>query len=117
MDRYNNAVHAVTHHAGSRKALVGTVVAVVLWLIAGAVTGFSRGWELTVTCGVPVLTLFMVIVLQHAQNRDSKATHLKLNELLLTLEEPNSEIIRARRLPDEELDRLDRGYDREAQRS
>jgi low affinity Fe/Cu permease len=59
----------------------------------------------------------MVIVLQHTQNRDTQALQIKLNELLLALEEPDDQIIHAGRLGDEELDDLDAHQTRRAQSS
>jgi low affinity Fe/Cu permease len=106
MQPYDRASHAVTHHAARPAAVTALVVSVVVWVAWGVASDFSRPWELVVTCGVPIFTLFMVMVLQHAQNRDSKATHLKLNELLLALEEPDAGVVRARTLPDDELDQL-----------
>jgi low affinity Fe/Cu permease len=114
MDRWNRFSHTLTHYAGS-KGFFGVVsVLVVLWGAVGLALGSSRPWELTITCGVPILTLLMVIVLQHAQNRDTKAVELKLNELLLALEEPDSELIRAGHLGDEELNELSAKHERRA---
>ena len=114
MDRWNRVSHAITHFAGT-KSFFGVVLALVaLWGAAGIAFGATRAWELAVTCGVPILTLLLVIVLQHAQNRDAKAVQLKLNELLLALEEPDSRVIRAGHLGDEELAELDEHYERHA---
>ena len=55
---------------------------------------------------VLLLTLVLVIFLQHAQNRDSQATHLKLNELLVALEQPSDDVVAAEDKPDHELERL-----------
>jgi len=114
MDRWNRFSHAITHHAGTKSFFAFVLVLVGAWGVVGAVLGSSRPWELAVTCGVPILTLLMVIVLQHAQNRDSKAIQLKLNELLLTLDEPDSDLIRAGHLGDEELQDLGDRYERNA---
>src|SRR6478609_1392193 len=95
MDRWNRVSHTLTHHAGSKQFFAVTAGAAIAWVAYGVVVGTGRSWELVVTCGVPILTLLMVIVLQHAQNRDAKATELKLNELLLALEAPDSEMIHA----------------------
>ena len=110
MDRWNRVSHRLTHHAGSKGFFAVVVVLVMVWGVIGAVNGPSRAWELSVSCGVPLLTLLMVIVLQHAQNRDSKAAQLKLNELLLALDEPDSTLIHAGHLGDEELDDLGDRY-------
>lgn len=108
MDRWNRAAHLFTHVAGSKRFFGVVFVALAGWLAEGLIVGTSRGWELTVSCGVPILTLLMVVVLQHAQNRDTKATHIKLNELLLALEAPDSSVIRAGQLSDGDLaDQMD----------
>jgi low affinity Fe/Cu permease len=114
MDRWNRFAHQITHVAGTKTFFAVVLVLVAIWGTVGATFGSSRPWELVVTCGVPILTLFMVIVLQHAQNRDSKAIQLKLNELLLALEEPDTQLIRAGHLGDEELNELGARYDRKA---
>ncbi len=113
MDRWNRFAHALTHFAGTKLFFAIVLVTVAVWGSLGATFGSTRPWELAVTCGVPILTLLMVIVLQHAQNRDSKAIQLKLNELLLTLDEPDSKLIQAGHLGDEELRDLDHHYERE----
>lgn len=110
MDTWNRLAHQVTHHAGSKHTFGIVVLLVIVWVGVGATRGASRAWELVITCGVPILTLLMVIVLQHAQNRDTQALQIKLNELLLALEEPDSEIVRAGELGDEDLDEVDRRH-------
>ena len=107
VDTWNRLAHLITHHTGSKHAFGVALVLIVLWAGVGISTGATRTWELTVTCGVPILTLLMVLVLQHTQNRDTQALQIKLNELLLALEEPDDQIIHAGRLGDEELDDLD----------
>ncbi len=107
MDTWNRLAHLVTHHTGSKHAFAVALALVMLWAGIGIGAGPTRTWELLVTCGVPIVTLLMVIVLQHTQNRDTQALQIKLNELLLALEEPDDQIIHAGRLGDEELDDLD----------
>ncbi len=110
MDRWNRAAHRITHHAGSKRAFALIALGTLAWLAVGRWSGPSRGWELTVTCGVPILTLLMVVVVQHAQNRDTKVLQLKLDELLLAFEQPNEKIVRAGDLGDEELATLHEEY-------
>jgi low affinity Fe/Cu permease len=107
VDNWNRLAHRVTHHAGSKHAFGVALVLILGWVWIGVVAGPTRGWELIVTCGVPITTLLMVIVLQHTQNRDTKSLQIKMNELLLALEEPDDQIIHAGRLGDEALDDLD----------
>jgi low affinity Fe/Cu permease len=114
MDRWNRVSHTLTHHAGSKQFFAVTLAAAAVWGLFGIFVDAGRAWELTITCGVPILTLLMVIVLQHSQNRDAKATELKLNELLLALEAPDTKMIRAGHLGDEELRELAEEYERKA---
>jgi low affinity Fe/Cu permease len=107
VDNWNRLAHVVTHHAGSKHAFGLALALILIWAAVGILAGSTRPWELAVTCGVPILTLLMVIVLQHTQNRDTKSLQIKLNELLLALEEPDDQIIHAGRLGDEELRDLD----------
>ena len=106
MDRWNRTAHVITHHAGSKHAFATTVALTVVWAVVGVVAGPGRGWELAVTCGVPILTLLMVIVLQHTQTRDTKAIQIKLNELLLALDGPDDRVVDAGQLGDKELQEL-----------
>lgn len=106
MDTWNRLAHLVTHHAGSKHAFGAALALVLVWISIGVGAGPTRAWELVITCGVPILTLLMVIVLQHTQNRDTQSLQIKLNELLLSLEEPDDQVIHAGRLGDGELDDL-----------
>lgn len=64
-------------------AAAGIVVGVaVVWLAVGVLTDYPRWWELLVTAGLPFVTLLMVVLLQHTQNHDDRATQLKLDELI-----------------------------------
>ncbi len=106
MDTWNRLAHVITHHSGSKHAFGVALALTAIWAGVGFGAGPSRAWELAITCGVPILTLLMVIVLQHTQNRDTQSLQIKLNELLLALEEPDDQIIHAGRLGDGELDDL-----------
>ena len=114
MDRWNRLSHSVTHHVGSKQFFALVLGAALGWGLYGSLVSSGRSWELEVTCGVPIITLLMVIELQHSQNRDAKATELKLNELLLALEAPDTKMIHAGHLGDEELADLADEYERKA---
>ena len=110
MRRFARAAQGATSFAGSGRAVIVIVVAVVAWLGWGLASDFSRGWELAATAGAPILTLLMLVVLQHTENREAAATRLKLNELLLALEEPDPDVVTVEERPDEDLHRLARKY-------
>lgn len=112
MHRLTRLSHRATSFAGSVWALGTLVGFVVVWLVVGAVTGWPRWWELAITIGGPVVTLVLVVMLQHAENRNSLALHVKLNELLSALDAPDDEVMAAEHEDDDRLEELDRRYQR-----
>ena len=102
--------------AGSLHSMLALIVLLAAWLMWGAASGWSRAWELAVTLGAPIVALFMLIVLQHAQNREAKAVQLKLNELILALREPDARVVDAERKSDDELQDLTEEYRMRGQR-
>jgi low affinity Fe/Cu permease len=115
--RFSKASHALTSFAGSGWAMVALLVLSAVWCVAGAVTHWHRPWELVVTTGAPLLTLALLVVLQHSQNRNARALHIKLNELLAALDAPDDDVVTVEDKPDEELRRLEDHYHRHADRS
>lgn len=55
---------------------------VLVWAITGPLFGFSDTWQLVINTGTTIITFLMVFLIQNTQNRDAKAVHLKLNELI-----------------------------------
>ena len=79
---FTRLAQQLTAFAGSRMAIALVAVTFAVWMGVGVATGFPRSWELVATTGVPFLTLVMLIVIQHTQNHDDRATQLKLDELI-----------------------------------
>src|SRR5437016_54343 len=82
----------------------------VVWLAAGWASGFPRSWELVVTVGVPLVTLVLLIVVQHTQNHDDGAIQLKLDEVIRVLEQASNSMIRVEEGSRDDLDRLRHHY-------
>lgn len=83
---------------------------ILLWLITGPLFGFSDTWQLVVNTGTTVVTFLMVFLVQHTQNRDARALHLKLDELLRSLDSARNRLIDLERCSDEELDQIERQF-------
>jgi low affinity Fe/Cu permease len=75
------AVHA-SNRLGSHWAFLAAVLVVVAWAISGPFLGFSERWQLLINTGTTIVTFLMVFLIQTTQNRDSRALHLKLDELI-----------------------------------
>ncbi|MGI8483948.1 MAG: low affinity iron permease family protein [Thermomicrobiales bacterium] len=87
------------------------VVIVLVWALSGPLFGFSQVWQLVINTGTTIITFLMVFLIQNTQNRDSRAIHLKLDELLRAISEADDEMISAEDDTDEELKRLKSKYD------
>lgn len=82
------------------------LLVVVAWAASGPMFGFSDTWQLIINTGTTIVTFLMVFLIQNAQNRDNKALHLKLDELIRALKGARNEIIDVEDMSDAELERL-----------
>lgn len=105
-----NFAHKASIFSGSTIAFIGAVIIVGVWVITGPYFQYSDTWQLVINTGTTVITFLMVFLIQRTQNKDSKALHLKLNELVAALKEPSNRLIDVEDLTEEELDTLSRYY-------
>ncbi|HEX3933040.1 MAG TPA: low affinity iron permease family protein [Puia sp.] len=106
-ERFSNWATLAT---GSSAAFVIAVVTVVVWAATGPVFRYSETWQLVINTGTTIITFLMVFLIQKAQNKDSKAIHLKLNELLASHEGTSNRMVDIEDLTEEDLDRLHKFY-------
>jgi low affinity Fe/Cu permease len=81
-DRFRIFAMRTAERLGSHWAFAVAVLVVALWLITGPVFRFSNAWQLVINTATTVVTFLMVFLIQTTQNRDAKAIHLKLDELI-----------------------------------
>ena len=75
--------------------------------MTGSVFGFSDTWQLVINPSTTIITFSMVFLVQDAQNRDAKALHLKLDELIRAVKEAHNEIIEIEGSSNNEIEMLD----------
>jgi low affinity Fe/Cu permease len=102
-DRFNRAADRVTNALGSLPALLASVLLVVLWVLTGPIFHFSDTWQLFINTTTTVVTFWMVFVIQNSSNRASKATQLKLDELIRAVHDARNEFIELDREPENVL--------------
>jgi low affinity Fe/Cu permease len=100
----------VTQWTGSTSAFGMALGVVVVWAILGPVFRFSNTWQLVINTGTTIVTFLMVFLIQRAQNKDSLAVHLKLNELVAAMEGASNRIVDVEALSEEDLRTLARYY-------
>ncbi len=92
---------------GSAWAFVVALTVILVWAITGPVFGFSDTWQLVINTGTTIVTFLMVFLIQNTQNRDARALHLKLDELLRALTAARTGLVDLEDLSEKELDRLE----------
>ena len=91
---------------GSSWSFIAAVLIIVVWAACGPAFGYSDTWQLVINTGTTIITFLMVFLIQNTQNRDARAIHLKLDELLRAVEGARVSMANLENLPDEELKRL-----------
>lgn len=99
-----------TQATGSSAAFIMAALTIIIWAVTGPVFHYSETWQLVINTGTTIITFLMVFLIQKAQNKDSKAVHLKLNELLASHEGTSNRMVNIEDLTEEELDHLYKFY-------
>ena len=106
-ERFSNWATRVT---GSSQAFLLALAVVVVWAITGPLFNYSETWQLVINTGTTIITFLMVFLIQKVQNKDSKAIHLKLNELIASNARASNRMVLIEDLTEAELDQLHKFY-------
>ena len=96
---------------GSPWAFAGAIVAVIGWAALGPLYHYSDTWQLVINTGTTIVTFLMVFLMQNTQNRDTKAIHLKLDELLRGVKGARTRLVRLEGLSETELAELEQEFE------
>ena len=89
--------------AGTTTAFILAVLVIIVWVVTGPIFDYSDTWQLVINTGTTIITFLMVFLIQRAQNKDSKAVHLKLNELIASLKGPSNRLINVENLNEADI--------------
>jgi low affinity Fe/Cu permease len=104
---FRRFAHTTSHLVGTAWAFFAAVVVIVAWALTGPVFHFSDTWQLVINTGTTIVTFLMVFLIQNTQNRDAKAIHLKLDELIRAVEAARNRLVDLEDLSDDELAKLE----------
>ncbi len=111
-DRFGKFAARSSHYLGSRWAFVAAIGAIVVWGLTGPIFHYSDTWQLVINTGTTIVTFLMVFLIQNTQNRDARAIHLKLNELIHAIDKAKNQMIDVENLSDLELEELTKTYEK-----
>jgi low affinity Fe/Cu permease len=116
-DAFRLFAQASSRMFGSAWAFAAAVLIIVIWLVTGPVFHFSDTWQLIINTATTIVTFLMVFLIQNTQNRDTKAVHLKLDELIRAVEGARNQLVDLEELSDEELKKLEDQFRRTRRRA
>ncbi|HTE12124.1 MAG TPA: low affinity iron permease family protein [Chitinophagaceae bacterium] len=106
-ERFANKVTRIT---GSTGAFIFAFAIVIIWGATGPVFHYSENWQLVINTGTTIITFLMVFLIQKAQNKDSLAIQLKLNELIAAHEFASNRLVDVENIPEAELKIIQKYY-------
>jgi len=111
-DHFGRFAASASGWLGSTWAFVGAGVVIAVWAATGPIFHFSEKWAQIISTATALMTFLMVFLIQNTQNRDARAINLKLNEVIRALDKARNQMIDIERLTDQELDELQKTYER-----
>ena len=102
--------HRTSEMVGSSWAFLLAALTVVIWLVTGPIFKFSDTWQLVINTGTTIVTFLMVFLIQNTQNRDAKAMHLKLDELIRSNSKARNALIDLEDLNDEQVQEIQKSF-------
>jgi len=111
-DLFRRFATRTSEAVGSPAAFVIGLTLIVLWALTGPLFGYSDSWQLVVNTATTIITFLMVFLIQATQNRDAKAIHLKLDELLRGVQGARTAMVTLEKCTDEELAEFQEEFDR-----
>jgi low affinity Fe/Cu permease len=111
-ESFHQLAHGASTAVGRPKSFFVAVAIIIVWAISGPLFHFSDTWQLIINTGTTIVTFLMVFLIQNTQNRDSKAVHLKLDELLRATRAARNTLVDLEDMSEGELEELGEEFKR-----
>ncbi len=105
-DFFRKFAGGVAFVVGTSRAFFAALLIIILWATTGPLFGYSDTWQLVINTATTIVTFLMVFLIQNTQNRDSKAIHIKLDELIKGVRGARNILVNLEELPDDEIEAL-----------
>lgn len=107
---FSTVSNKVANAMGAPSAFLIALTIIIVWAVSGPLFNFSDTWQLVINTGTTIVTFLMVFLIQNTQNRDAKAMHLKVDELIHSTKNARNEFVDLEYLDDSELAALDADF-------
>jgi len=109
---FRKFAQATSKAVGSSWAFILAFFIIVVWAVTGPMFHYSDTWQLVINTGTTIITFLMVFLIQNTQNRDAKAIHLKLDELIKGVKGARTGLVNLEQLSDADLEHLHKEFER-----
>ncbi|MCI0414331.1 low affinity iron permease family protein [bacterium] len=110
-DTFRRFAHKTSELVGAPPVFIIAVMIIIVWGILGPYYNYSDTWQLIINTGTTIVTFLMVFLIQNTQNRDAKAIHLKLDELLRALNGARTDLVNLENFSEEELKEVQKEFE------
>jgi low affinity Fe/Cu permease len=111
-DAFGVCARKASRILGSAWAFVCAIVIIAVWALTGPTFHYSDTWQLIINTGTTIVIFLMVFLIQNTQNRDAKAVHLKLDELIRAVGPARNKLVDLEKLSDDELQTLEQEFEK-----
>ena len=116
-ERFHRFAARVAGTVGSPAAFLIALSCIVVWAVLGPAFHFSDTWQLVINTGTTIVTFLIVFLIQNTQNRDARAIHLKLDELIRGVRRARNQFLNLEDLTEEELEKVREEFEKLRQRA
>jgi low affinity Fe/Cu permease len=114
---FHKFARMVVRTSGHPMAFGLAIGIIVIWALTGPLFRFGNTWLLVINTVASIITFLMIFLIRNAQNRESEAVQLKLDELIRATKEAHNSLLDIEELSEEELDRIKARFERLARKA
>ena len=116
-DLFNTIAKKASKAAGTPWVFCLALGLILAWALSGPLFGFNDTWQLVINTSTTIITFLMVFLIQHTQNADTAALHLKLDELIRVLRDADNILLDMEEMDDQKLEELRQRYEALAEKA
>jgi low affinity Fe/Cu permease len=114
---FQKFARTVVRMSGHPMAFGLAIGIIVIWALTGPLFRYSNAWLLVINTVASIITFLMIFLIRNAQNRESEAVQLKLDELIRATKEAHNSLLDIEELSEADLDRIKARFERLARKA
>ncbi len=109
---FQKFAQTVVRTSGHPMAFTMALGIILIWLLSGPFFHFGNTWLLVIDTVGNLITFLMIFLIRNAQNRESEAIQLKLDELIRATNAAHNSLLDIEELSEEDLEKIKGRFER-----